>query len=452
VIDSNIDHIVRERSLAVSEGVSEIVEAVGRAMLGSSCHRVVLSRRRGDRSELAERVVVRPVELADGPRYQFTSETQRQQTHENLEPAAAVVRIGEWFPECYGDLHLFETREDLSARVGRGGRLKVHRKPATTLPPESSSHDRTKQHLLPDGQRCAFLEAIGVMTSEGRVKASRQAKFRQVNRFLELVDDCVGSLPEAGDLQVVDFGCGKSYLTFALYHLLTELRGREVRIVGIERESEVVEDCRGVAQRLGWDDIEFHQGEIADFPRDVFAEGGVGNETRVDLAVSLHACDTATDDALARAVGWQAGVILAVPCCQHELAGGLAIEGLSSLHRHGILHERLSALVTDALRAEALEVCGYRTGVIEFIDMEHTAKNVLLRGVRREPGEADERRRRERAETYRGLRGMLELETFRLEEQLEAELGGEFAERISGSPPPQTNPSSPPETSIDGSP
>ena len=124
--------------------------------------------------------------------------------------------------------------------------MKVHRKPATTLPPESSSHDRTKQHLLPDGQRCAFLEAIGVMTSEGRVKASRQAKFRQVNRFLELVDDCVGSLPEAGDLQVVDFGCGKSYLTFALYHLLTELRGREVRIVGIERESEVVEASRAM--------------------------------------------------------------------------------------------------------------------------------------------------------------------------------------------------------------
>ena len=436
MIDSDIDHTRPEHSLAVSEEVSEIVEAVGRAMLGSSCYRVVLSRRRGDRPELAERVVVRPVELADGPRYQFTSETHRQQTHENLEPAAAVVRIGEWFPECYGDLHLFGSEEDVSARVGRGGRLKVHRKPATTLPPESSSHDRTKQHLLPDGQKCAFLEAIGVMTSEGRVKASRQAKFRQVNRFLELVDDCVGSLPKEGDLQVVDFGCGKSYLTFALYHLLTELRGREVRIGGIEREAEVVADCRDVARRLGWDAIEFHQGEIADFPRDVFAEGGGGgvggggNETRVDLAVSLHACDTATDDALARAVGWKAGVILAVPCCQHELAPGLAIEELSSVHRHGILHERLSALVTDALRAEALEVCGYRTGVIEFIDMEHTAKNVLLRAVRREPGEADERRRRERAVAYRGLRGMLGLETFRLEEQLEAELGGEFAERL----------------------
>ena len=219
----------------MSESVSEIVEVVGRAMLDSTCHRVVLSRRRGDQSDLADRVVVRPVTLADGPRYQFTSETNRRQSHENLEPAAAVVRIGEWFPECYRDLHLFGSDEDVSARVGGGGRLKIHRGPATTRPPESTSHDRAKQHLLPDGQPCGFLEAIGVMTSDGRVKASRQGKFRQVNRFLELVDDCVDGLPQEGELRVVDFGCGKSYLTFAVHHLLKELRSREVRIVGVER-------------------------------------------------------------------------------------------------------------------------------------------------------------------------------------------------------------------------
>jgi SAM-dependent methyltransferase len=402
----------------VSESVSEIVEAVGRAILESTCHRVVLSRRRGDRPELAERVVVRPVTLADGPRYQFIAETGQSQSHENLEPAAAVVRIGEWFPGCYRDLHLFGSDEDVSARVGRGERLKIHRGPATTRPPDSTSHDRTKQHLLPDGRPCEFLEAIGVMTSEGRVKASRQGKFRQVNRFLELVDDCVAGLPEEGELRVVDFGCGKSYLTFAVHHLLKELRSREVKIDGVEREAEVVADCREVAERMGLDEIEFHQSEISDFAHD----------GPVDLAVSLHACDTATDDALARAVGWQAGVILAVPCCQHEFAGQLAIGELAAVHRHGILHERLAALVTDALRAEALEVCGYRTRVVEFIDMEHTAKNVLLRAVRRDPGAVDQRRRTERAEAYRGLREMLDVETTRLEQQL----GPEFLERVSG--------------------
>ena len=400
----------------MSEGVSEIVEAVGAAILQSQCHRVVLSRRDSKRTELPRRVVVRPVTLSAGPRYQFVSEFAGQQTHENLEPAAAVVRITEWFPGVYGDLHLFGPVEDLSARVGRGGRLTIHRGPATTQPPASTSHDRAKRHLLPDGVPCAFLEAIGVMTSEGRVKASRQAKFRQVNRFLELVDDCVESLPEEGDLQVVDFGCGKSYLTFALHHLLTQLRGRTVRIVGIEREAEVVADCRRVAQQLGLDTIEFHQGDIS----------GYSHEGRVDLAVSLHACDTATDDALARAVKWQAAVILAVPCCQHEFAGDLVIENLAAVHRHGILHDRLAALVTDAVRAEALEVCGYRTRVVEFIDMEHTAKNVLLRAVRREPGEVDARRRRERSETYRGLRRMLGIEMTRLEEQL----GSELIERV----------------------
>ena len=421
----------------MSEVVSEIVEAVGKAMLGSRCHRLVLSRPRGGRdpgsgSGLAGRVVVRPVQLASGPCYQFTSETDRQQTHENLEPAAAVVRIGEWFPACYGDLHLFGVEEDMSARVGRGGRLTVNRKPATTRAPDSISHDREKRHLLPDGVRCEFLEAIGVMTSSGRVKSSRQSKFRQINRFMELVDDCVESLPAAGRLQVVDFGCGKSYLTFALHHLLTRLRGREVRIVGVEREPEVVADCEGVAKRLGLSDIEFHQAEIAGFEFPMpDADSGGGIASRVDLAVSLHACDTATDDALAKAVGWQAGVVLAVPCCQHEYSSGLAIEALSSVHRHGILHERMASLVTDALRAEALEVCGYRSEVIEFIDMEHTAKNVLLRAVRREPGEADERRRLECAEAYRCLRRMLGIETTRLEVQLGLAVGVEFAERIS---------------------
>ena len=232
------------------------------------------------------------------------------------------------------------------------------------------------------------------------------------------VDDCVDGLPQEGELRVVDFGCGKSYLTFAVHHLLKELRSREVRIVGVEREAEVVADCREVAERMGLDEISFHRSEISEFDHD----------EPVDLAVSLHACDTATDDALARAVGWQAGVILAVPCCQHEFAGQLAIGDLAAVHRHGILHERLAALVTDALRAEALEVCGYRTRVVEFIDLEHTAKNVLLRAVRREPGAVDQRRRAERAEAYRGLRAMLDVETTRLEQQL----GPEFLERVSG--------------------
>jgi len=411
----------------VSDGVSEIVERVAESVLSGACHRLVLSRPRGDRhaggvrradrvaNRVADRVTARPLELASGSVFQFTHVRGRGETHENLAPSDAAARIAEWFPAVYRDLHLFGPDGDLSARVSGSDRLKVHTGPATTSLPESLSHDRSKRHLIPDGEPCAFLEAIGVMAPGGRVRASRMAKFRQVNRFLELVDDCVPSLPTDGPLRVVDFGSGKSYLTFALHHLLGQLRGREVRIVGVEREAEVIDTCRNVAHELGLDDVTFCQGEISSWDPVTTIDAFQGE---VDLAVSLHACDTATDDALARAVAWNAAVILAVPCCQHEASEVLSVDGLETVHRHGILHERLSAIVTDALRAEALEVCGYRTGVVEFIDMEHTAKNLLLRATRREPGEADRRRRVERAREYRRLRVMLDTETTRLEQQL----------------------------------
>ncbi|MBQ15613.1 MAG: SAM-dependent methyltransferase [Planctomycetaceae bacterium] len=392
----------------MSDSLGEIEESLARALLGSTCHRVVLSRRRGNRDEFPERIVIRPVGLASGDHYQFTSESEDRQTHENLSPAAAVVRVDELFPGVFRDVHLFTASEDLSARVGRAERLKVHRGPASTQPPETPDHDRRKQYLLPEGEPCRFLEAIGVMTAAGRVRRSRTAKFRQVNRFLELVDDCLDALPEDRRITVLDFGSGKSYLTFALHHLLTVLRHRTVRIVGLDRNPDVVADCRGIAERLGLDDIEFRLGDIAGFE---YAEP-------VDLAVSLHACDTATDDALARAVAWEAEVILAVPCCQHELSAALEIDRLAAVQRHGILQERLAALVTDALRAEALEVCGYRAQVVEFIDLEHTAKNVLLRAVRRDGTENGSRQRQRHVDAYRALRENLAVETTRLEEQL----------------------------------
>ncbi len=399
------------------DSLGEIEESLARALLGSTCHRVVLSRRRGDRGEFPERIVVRPVKLAAGDQFQFTSESTGRQTHENLSPPAAAVRVDELFPAIYRDVHLFTATEDLSARVGRGEKLKVHRGPASTQPSEAALHDRRKQHLLPEGEPCPFLEAIGVMTAEGRVRRSRTAKFRQVNRFLELVDDCLGALPEDRRVTVLDFGCGKSYLTFALHHLLTVLRRRTVRIVGLDHNPDVVADCRGIAERLGLGDIEFQLGDIAGFE----------HSEPVDLAVSLHACDTATDDALARAVGWEAGIILAVPCCQHELSGAVEIDRLAAVQRHGILQERLAALVTDALRAEALAICGYRVQVVEFIDLEHTAKNVLVRAVRRNRGEIDPGQRQQHLAAYRALRATLTVETTRLEEQL----GELFRERVS---------------------
>jgi SAM-dependent methyltransferase len=319
---------------------------------------------------------VRPVELRGQRHYQLASRRGSQEVHENLAPDAALTRIESEFGTHYEHAHLMTAAADFHARIARGGAVQVKRsKPSrqASAGPTGESHDRARQHVIAEGRPCAFLAEIGVMTPDGTVRASRRKKFRQVNRYLELAGDIIGDLPAEGPLRVVDFGCGKSYLTFALHHLLTAIHGREVEIVGLDRKADVIADCRRIADRLGCRGLSFEAGDIA-----THDPGGP-----VHLAVSLHACDTATDDAIAQAVRWQSDVILAVPCCQHELAAKLGGDFLPAVQRHGILKDRLAAIVTDALRSAALEACGYRAQVVEFIDMEHTAKNVLIRAVRR---------------------------------------------------------------------
>jgi SAM-dependent methyltransferase len=258
----------------------------------------------------------------------------------------------------------------------------------------SREHDRRKRYLLEEGTPVPFLVELGVMTPEGRVRRSRYDKFRQINRFLELVDDAVPSLQPEGTLRIVDFGCGKSYLTFAIHHLLTAVRGREVEIVGLDLKDDVIASCAALAERSGAAGLRFQRGEIATFD-------AVG---AVDLVVSLHACDTATDEALAQAVRWQADAILAVPCCQKEAYRQLESSLLAPLLRHGLAKERFAALVTDALRAQLLELAGYHAQLVEFVALEHTAKNVLIRAVKGKPAGAEARR------AYEALRDALGLE------------------------------------------
>ncbi|MEZ6066249.1 MAG: SAM-dependent methyltransferase [Planctomycetaceae bacterium] len=211
------------------------------------------------------------------------------------------------------------------------------------------------------------------MTADGTVRAKQQHKFRQINRYLEFIDDVLPDLPPEGPLSIVDCGCGKSGLTFALHHHLTVNHGREVRAVGLDRESQVIDRCRNLSRRLELSGLTFLQGDIADYQP----------AGRVDMVVSLHACDTATDAALAQAVRWEADVILAVPCCQHEVAPQLTANALAGLLRFGLLKERFAADITDALRANLLEAVGYKSQIVEFIELEHTPKNLLIRAVKR---------------------------------------------------------------------
>lgn len=211
------------------------------------------------------------------------------------------------------------------------------------------------------------------MNREGTVKAKHYRKFRQINRYVEIVRDIVSQLPANETIRIVDFGCGKSYLTFATHHLLTNILHRKVDIRGLDQRADVVDTCQKIVDQLNLKDLTFQQSMIADYQPD----------QHIHLVISLHACDTATDDALANAVVWQSEVILAVPCCQHELAAKLDKTAEPVFSDSGILHERFASLATDALRAQWLQVAGYETAVMEFIDMQHTAKNLLIKAVRR---------------------------------------------------------------------
>jgi len=367
----------------------------------------VLSKKTRSVQSTPDRVSARPVSIKGGTLIQLASRSGAKESHENVAPVQAIDRLLGMLGAQFEHAHLFTSEADFAAHALPGGKIRVHRSRATKQP-AAIAHDRSKNYLIPDGVPCPFLIEIGVMTPAGRVKSAKRQKFRQVNRFLELVNDIIENLPTGRRINVVDFGCGKSYLTFALHHLLRNVHEKEVSIVGLDRNAEVIRDCSRIAEKLGCAELDFQVGTIADH----------APQGDVDLAVSLHACDTATDDALAQAIRWQASVILAVPCCQHELAERIDSGELSAVERHGILHERWAALATDALRADALEICGYRTQVIEFIDMEHTAKNLLIRAVRRDSDNGD---RADRVESYRRLKNALGLDEIYLEQAFGAE-------------------------------
>ena len=210
------------------------------------------------------------------------------------------------------------------------------------------------------------------MNAQGKVHQHSYDKFKQINRFLEFIEDILPALSREREITILDFGCGKSYLTFAMYYYLRELKGYDVNIIGLDLKTDVIKKCSGLAQKYGYEKLHFLQGDIADYD-------GV---TKVDMVVTLHACDKATDYALAKAVEWGAEVILSVPCCQHELNDKIQNELLKPVLKYGILKERMSALLTDGIRAELLESKGYRTQILEFIDMEHTPKNLLIRAVK----------------------------------------------------------------------
>lgn len=325
------------------------------------------------KKDAPDRVRIRPVELKGEILYQASASLGTKMFHRNYGREELLAYIRESLDGTYSQLQVQGQKADGSILVSRKGkqtvRKKLHEKKENT---RILSHNRVKRYILPQGTPVPFLVDLGVMTGEGRVHEAAYDKYRQINRFLEFIEDILPKLPKDRELTIVDFGCGKSYLTFAMYYFLRELRGYQVKIVGLDLKADVIEHCGWLAEKYGYDGLQFLQGDIA----------GYEGLDRVDMVVTLHACDTATDFALAKAVQWNAQVILSVPCCQHELNRKIKNDLLSPVLKYGILKERMSALLTDGIRAELLESKGYSVQILEFIDMEHTPKNLLIRAVR----------------------------------------------------------------------
>lgn len=381
----------------------ELTALVRRLVAEGTLTGATISRPRRSDPSRPSRITVAPVDVARSLRYRFTAHHATRTTDENLTPDAAAQRLVELLENDFRQGLLQATDADWQVLIGKGAPTILRRDP--TRPQASLAHDRAKRYVLPEGTPVRFLVELGVMTSEGKVRKPRYDKFRQVNRFLELVEDILPALPK-GPLKIVDFGSGRSYLTFALHHLLVTVHGREVEIVGLDLKADVIDDCEALARRIAAEGLRFEVGDIAGY------EALAGT----DLVVSLHACDTATDDALDRAVRAEVPVILAVPCCQHEVMSQLENAALRPLLRHGTLRERFAAEVTDAARAQLLGAVGYDVQVVEFVDLEHTPKNILLRAVAR-PG-------RDRA------RALAEYRAFAAELGIDPTLGRLLADRL----------------------
>ncbi|HIX76540.1 MAG TPA: SAM-dependent methyltransferase [Candidatus Fusicatenibacter merdavium] len=343
--------------------------------VGVSLHRILISgQRTGDGPS---KVRIRPVQLRGELYFQCQETRGTKEFHKNLKKEELIRRVLAWMEHDFRQLQLESDNGMGTVLVSKKGKVTVKWKACmngTGQTLESLAHNRKKRYLLEEGIPVAFLCDLGVMTQEGKIVHAKYDKFRQINRFLEFIDDILPKLPKDREITILDFGCGKSYLTFAMYYYFRELKKRDVRIIGLDLKDDVIRTCNGLAVKYGYDKLKFYQGDIASYT----------GESKVDMVVTLHACDTATDFALAKAVAWDAEVILSVPCCQHELNRQIRCDKMAPVMDYGILKERMAALLTDGLRAKLLENAGYETQILEFIDMEHTPKNLLIRAVKKQ--------------------------------------------------------------------
>ena len=325
------------------------------------------------KSQECQKAAIRPVRISGQLVYQVEYTFEKKVTHENLNAEDAVKKSLDLITEDFKQINIFLEGEDIQVLASKPASPKVSRKDGTKKQ-GSLEHNQKKNYIIPDGQPVDFLVRLGVMDKDGRVFKKHYGKFRQINRYLEIVEDVFPYLPEYADgrpLKIIDFGCGKAYLTFAIYYYLKVLKQRNVEIIGLDLKTDVIDFCSKVAHDLKYHELKFLMGDIADYTSD-----------HADMVVTLHACDTATDYALINAVSWNTKVILSVPCCQHELFSQIKSDVHQPMLKHGILKDRLTEYLTDGLRGLKLEACGYDVAMIEFTSLEHTARNIMIKAVK----------------------------------------------------------------------
>lgn len=328
------------------------------------------------------KVKLRPILLKGAPTIQAERFSGKQVFHSNMTYEETVSYIEKELEETFMQAEISEQTRSHTILVSKKGTITIktrHLKPDApgmvgVMPgAQALAHNKTKAYILPEGTPVPYLVELGVMTPQGRVVHARYDKFRQINRFLEFIRDVVPYLPTDRQVRILDFGCGRSYLTFAIYDYLKYHIGLNVHILGLDLKQSVIADCSALAKKLHYDDLEFRCGDVADYAEDA----------SIDLMVTLHACDLATDYALAYAISHNARVVLSVPCCQHELNKQIRCDALAIPFSYGLIKERTAALFTDSIRASLLSALGYEAQILEFIDTEHTPKNILIRAMKK---------------------------------------------------------------------
>lgn len=333
---------------------------------------IIISNKR-KKQNLYKKITIKPFLKEDILYFQFEHFTDTQVFHNNYSMDAVydkftqILNLNE-----FKQLDAFTKDETWQVLFNKSGKPTIKIKPNKTTSNTDLSHNQRKNYLIEEGKPVPYMVALGIMTDTGKVIKKRYHKFKQINRFIEMVEDTLSVLPTDSPINIIDFGCGRSYLTFALYHYLVTIKKRSVTMKGLDLKTSIIDECNSLATKCNYENLKFEYGDIANY----------SSSKPIDMVISLHACDIATDFALRKAVDWQAKIILSVPCCQHELNRQLSIEPLKDILSYGIIKERMASLITDAMRGNWLKLQGYDVQILEFIDVSHTPKNLLIRAIK----------------------------------------------------------------------